>query len=239
MTASAGHQIDPLARLGRQLVVAAEHRLLRRRRRRTVATVSAATLALGGVVGVGAIEPDVVGPIAPQARFWAPHGSDRVDLSVSIGGGDQWRLAVYRGQNGILCVTAPTNRARASSGGCGAASVAAEELVSAPLTLTMAAVVQRGADGDDEVIVYGAARSDVERLGWTSADGTPSTAPLDGDTLDVPIRDAAGQETGNLLTVRPFAVLATAPAGASTMTLTVHTRDGDEPYEVRVQPATP
>lgn len=236
MTANAGHQIDPLARLGRQLVVAAEHRLQRRRRRRTALTVSAATLALGGAVGVAAIETDVlVTPIPMQAPGFAQHGSDRVDLTVSGSLNEPWKVAIYRSVNAGLCITAPTAGMRSPGLGCSATSVTAEELDHSPVTSTSGTIVQRAADDENDVIVTGLARTDVESVSFEASGASPATK-LEGTTLSAPILDAAGHETKDLLTVRPFAVLTTAPTGATSLTLIAHTSNGDEPpYTVRVQ----
>ena len=86
MTANAAHQTDPLARLGRQIVAAAEVRVHRRRRRRTMLTVSATTLALSGAIGVAALQTDIVGPPLPACMsHFAQYVTARIDLNVREG----------------------------------------------------------------------------------------------------------------------------------------------------------
>jgi len=227
--------MDPLARLGRQLVSAAELRAVRRRRRRTVLAVSTTTLALSGAIGVAAIQIDIVGPTSPpQAPLFAPDGSARINLQV--GANDEtWTTIVYRNVSAGICITAPTNAMRTDQVGCGSANITAEELAAAPVTSTRARTVGTGGSVDT-VIVFGLARPDVERVDFPGADGERIERSIDGETLDVPIHLA--EPDGYMLTVRPFAVLATVEPGAKTMPMIVHTSDGGGfVAEVRVEPA--
>lgn len=236
MTANAAHQTDPLARLGQQIVAAAEVRWHRRRRRRTVLTVGATTLALSGAIGVAALQDDIVGPTLPALEpLFAQYENERIDMQVDEGLDKTWRTTVYRNVSAGLCFAAPTTTVRTARVQCGSANVTAEELRSVPVNSTLATIVQSG-DGVDTVLVTGIARPDVERVGFPSQNGETVERAIDGKTLHVPIH--LDQPDGDMLTVRPFAVLATAPAGSKTMPMVVHSNaGGGYVAKVRVEPA--
>lgn len=236
MTANAAHHTDPLARLGQQIVGAAEVRWHRRRRRRTVLAVSTATLALSGALGVAALQDDILIPSPPaDPQFFRQYEDARVDLQVAEGLDKTWRTTVYGNVSAGLCFAAPTTTMRTARVQCGSANVTAEELQSVPVNSTLATIVQSDG-GADTVLVTGIARPDVERVGFPSPNGETVERAIDGKTLDVPIH--LDEPDGDMLTVRPFAVLATAPIGAKTMPMVVHTDDGGGMVtEVRVEPA--
>ncbi len=234
MTANAAHQTDPLARLGRQLISAAQVRTVRRRRRRTALSVSAATLALSCAIGVAALQTDVVVTVPPtHVRLFGQYRDARVNLRL-VENDTTWRLVVYRTLAAGICIAAPTRTTRSLQMGCSSASLAAD-FDTSPLG-TANAIHVTGAADRNTVIVYGIARPDVERLGVPSPSGETVERTIGGETLDVPMQQS--EPHGDILTVRPFAVFGTAPPGAKWIPVMAYTSGGGgSVVNVRVQPA--
>lgn len=237
MTAQA-REMDPLARLGRQIVVAAERRAVRRHRRRVALVVSTATLALGVVAGVGALQTDYVGPIpSPAFPEFRQYANARIDLQVREGLDTTWRVTVYRSLKGGICTASPTDTTVAPQVICRSAFITAGELKTDPLEPHAGVILQSNPDGD-AVLVSGLAREDVESIVLQPVSGADVERPIEGSLLEVPIVDLRTDKlTDETLKVRPFAVMFTLPTGSKEMHLLVHTSDGaTSPLDLNVVP---
>ncbi len=202
-------QSDPLAKVGRQLIAAAERRLARRRRRARatgagVALAAVAALVLAGVALLG----------GGSGSGGGGAGRDGAELTVSRGLDRAWTFAVYPTARASLCVT------RAPRGGTAGVTCESASLAATELHDQAAAALDATGAGPGRAFVSGLVDADATAISVQPAGAPARATPVPTRTLALP---ASG---GAALRARPFAAAVVLPAGSRTLRVTVRDAHG-------------